>query len=127
MSDLRVAIVGYGMAGRDFHAPLLRAADGLRVTHVVTGDPGRAAQVTADLSGVRVVPTPADLWADAASIDVLVVASPTSVHVEHAAAAAHLIAERIDGADEDRLLALAECALRGNWALLDGVEERFAA
>jgi len=87
VSDLRVAIVGYGMAGRDFHAPLLRAADGLRVTHVVTGDPGRAAQVTADLSGVRVVPTPADLWADAASIDVLVVASPTSVHVEHAAAA----------------------------------------
>lgn len=47
--------------------------------------------------------------------------------VEHAAAAASLIAERLDGADEDRLLTLAERALCGNWALLDGVEERFAA
>ena len=47
--------------------------------------------------------------------------------VAHAAAAARLIAERSGGADEDRLVGLAERALRGNWALLDGVEERFAA
>ena len=33
MAELRVALVGYGMAGRDFHAPLLRLVDGLRVTH----------------------------------------------------------------------------------------------
>jgi pyrroloquinoline-quinone synthase len=42
--------------------------------------------------------------------------------VEHAAQSRELIARRLDGADEERLLELAEGALRGNWELLDGVE-----
>lgn len=46
--------------------------------------------------------------------------------VEHAAHSRVLIEERLAGADEDRLLEVAEGALRGNWELLDGVERRFA-
>ena len=42
--------------------------------------------------------------------------------VEHAAEARALIAERLDGADEDALVAEAERVLRANWTLLDGVE-----
>lgn len=42
--------------------------------------------------------------------------------VEHAAHSRRLIEERLEGADEERLLVLAEAALRGNWTLLDGVE-----
>lgn len=42
--------------------------------------------------------------------------------VEHAAEARALLAERLDGADEDALVAQAERVLRVNWALLDGVE-----
>ena len=42
--------------------------------------------------------------------------------VEHAADARALIAERLDGADEDALVAEAERVLRANWTLLDGVE-----
>jgi pyrroloquinoline-quinone synthase len=42
--------------------------------------------------------------------------------VEHAADARALIAERLDGADEDALVAEAERVLRANWRLLDGVE-----
>lgn len=49
-----------------------------------------------------------------------------SVHAErdheHAAATRELIEERLAGADHDRLLEVAEGALRGNWLLLDGVE-----
>jgi pyrroloquinoline-quinone synthase len=42
--------------------------------------------------------------------------------VEHAAEGRALIAERLDGADQDALVAEAERVLRANWTLLDGVE-----
>jgi pyrroloquinoline-quinone synthase len=42
--------------------------------------------------------------------------------IEHAAEGRVLISERLDGADEDALVAEAERVLRANWRLLDGVE-----
>ena len=45
--------------------------------------------------------------------------------LEHAAQSRRLIEERLEDSDEDRLVAVAEAALRGNWTLLDGVERRF--
>ena len=42
--------------------------------------------------------------------------------VEHAAEARALIAARLEGADEDAMVAEAERVLRANWTLLDGVE-----
>ena len=41
---------------------------------------------------------------------------------EHAAQTRTLIEQSLDGADHERLLEVAEGALRGNWVLLDGVE-----
>lgn len=41
---------------------------------------------------------------------------------EHAERSRELIEERLADADLDRLLRVAECVLRGNWELLDGVE-----
>ena len=46
-APLRVAIIGYGLAGRVFHAPLVAATPGMRVAAIVTGDPGRR-QAAAD-------------------------------------------------------------------------------
>src|SRR6202023_3341163 len=43
--DLRVAIIGYGLAGRFFHAPLIAGTNGLAVSAVVTANPERRAQV----------------------------------------------------------------------------------
>ena len=43
--------------------------------------------------------------------------------LEHAAETRALIEDRLEGADQERLLEVAEGALRGNWLLLDGVEK----
>ena len=44
MSAKRIAVIGYGVAGSAFHAPLIAATDGLELAAVVTGDVTRAAQ-----------------------------------------------------------------------------------
>ena len=43
--------------------------------------------------------------------------------LEHAAETRALIEDRLEGADQQRLLEVAEGALRGNWLLLNGVEK----
>ena len=44
MSDLKGAIIGYGLAGASFHAPLISSTPGLAVATVVTGHPERREQ-----------------------------------------------------------------------------------
>jgi predicted dehydrogenase len=82
---VRVGLVGYGFAGRDIHAPLLREA-GLEVTRVVTSDSGRREQVARDLPDARVVSSLDALLVEAADVDLVVLASPTGVHAEQAVA-----------------------------------------
>src|ERR671934_1710575 len=60
-SPVRTAVVGYGLAGAVFHAPLIAATDGLALTAVVTGNEAGAASRQ--------------------DIDLVVVASPNSTHV----------------------------------------------
>jgi len=86
-SELRVALAGYGLAGRVFHAPLVTAADGLRLTHVATSAPERVAQVRADLPAARVVADGDALLAAADEWDLLVVATTNVWHAPLAVAA----------------------------------------
>lgn len=85
-AGVRVAILGYGLAGRSFHAPLIAAVPGLRLTAVVTADATRAAQARAEHPGVLVLPDAEALWASALA-DVVVVATPNRTHVALARAA----------------------------------------
>ena len=79
-APLRVALVGYGLAGRVIHRPLLEASPQLSLTHVVTGDPARRAQATQDLPRTALVGAAPDLWARHDEFDVVVVAAGNSVH-----------------------------------------------
>lgn len=85
---LRVALIGYGLAGRVIHRPLVQAAPGLAVTHVVTADPERRRQAAADVPGVVLLDSADQLWQRSAEVDVAVVAVP---HAAHAVLAGHAV------------------------------------
>jgi scyllo-inositol 2-dehydrogenase (NADP+) len=78
---LRVAIVGYGLAGSVFHAPLVAATPGLRVVCVVTGDPTRAEAARSGYPGVRILPNADELFAAPGEVDLVVIAAPNVAHV----------------------------------------------
>jgi scyllo-inositol 2-dehydrogenase (NADP+) len=80
---LRVGVVGYGLAGRVFHAPLIAADDAYDLVAVVTRDEDRAEQARAAHPGLEVVPGARDL--DGLGLDLVVVATPNSTHAEVAA------------------------------------------
>lgn len=84
---IRVAVVGFGTAGRYFHAPFIASNPSLVLDTIVTASPVRAAQARAEYPDVRILPTVDDLWERAPSIEVVVVASPSGTHAEIAGAA----------------------------------------
>lgn len=86
-TPLRVGLVGYGLAGSVFHAPLIAATEGLVLDTVTTGNAERRAQALAEFPGVRVATSADELWARADELDLVVVASPNKTHVPIATAA----------------------------------------
>ncbi|RBO93680.1 putative dehydrogenase [Nocardia puris] len=75
-----VAIVGYGLAGAVFHAPLIAAQPRMRVAAVVTGSPERAEQARRAHPGVRVFPDVDALFAAIGDFGLVVVATPNRTH-----------------------------------------------
>jgi predicted dehydrogenase len=82
-TPLRVALLGYGGAGRIFHAPLISGVPGLELACIVSR---QHEAVTRDWPQVACVATPAEVWADH-SIDLVVIATPNASHFELAQSA----------------------------------------
>jgi predicted dehydrogenase len=82
---VRVGLIGYGYAGKTFHAPLIRSVAGLELT--IVGSSKREA-VLADLPGVTVCSNMEEA-ATHSEVDLLVIASPNESHYPLAAAALH--------------------------------------
>lgn len=78
---VRVAVIGYGLAGSVFHAPLIAATPGMIIAAIVTANPERIAQAKRDFPLVEIFETSAMLWQSPQSYDLIVVASPNSSHV----------------------------------------------
>ncbi len=75
--DLRVGILGYGIGGRVFHAPLVAATPGLTPAVIVTRN--GAAQVAVDYPEATIVPDADALFEQ--DLDLVVVSTPNRTHV----------------------------------------------
>ena len=82
-NEIRVGLIGFGYAGKTFHAPLIRATEGLRLAAVASSD---AAKVHASLGPDVLVATPKALIARD-DVDLIVIATPNDLHHPHALAA----------------------------------------
>ena len=108
---LRVGLIGFGYAGKTFHAPLIRATPGLELAAVASSDAGK---VRAALGADAVVFSRADELIAQADIDLVVVASPNATHVELATAALeagkHVVVDKPFTADTAQAMQLAALA-----------------
>lgn len=112
-SDLRAGLLGYGTAGRVFHAPLVDSTPGLTLSAIVTTDPERRAQAGSTYPDARLLDSAGELLA--AGLDLVVVGTPNRTHVPLALAAIEAgVAVVVDkpfaptAAEAGRVLAAAE-------------------
>jgi predicted dehydrogenase len=96
-APVKVGIVGYGYAGRAFHAYLVGLAEGLELAAISTRDANRRAQAAKDYN-VKTYEQPSELFADK-SIDLIVLATPHDIHrdltVEALEAGKHVVTDKV--------------------------------
>ncbi|MFE9427615.1 Gfo/Idh/MocA family oxidoreductase [Kitasatospora sp. NPDC006697] len=83
----RVALLGYGLAGAAFHAPLIATTPGLRLAAVVTANAERRARLAEDHPQAEALTNPEQLFDRAGDFDVVVIATPNRTHLPLARAA----------------------------------------
>src|SRR5213595_1549802 len=77
----RVAIIGYGLAGAVFHAPLISSTPGMAVAAIVTSNPERQEQAQRDFPKAAILSSAGQLWRDPTLYDLVVVATPNRSHL----------------------------------------------
>lgn len=75
---IRVGLVGFGMAGRVFHGPLVSSVEGLELAAVMERSTNKAAE---RYPGITTYRTLEAMLADS-SLDLFVVATPNASHFE---------------------------------------------
>ena len=110
---IRVGLVGFGMAGRVFHAPLISSVEGLELAAVVERHSDRAAERYPGITPLRSVE---ELLADA-SIKLVVVATPNGSHYSIAMQAL----EAAKNVVVDKPLAMSSTEIAKLGELADGV------
>lgn len=75
---IRIGLIGFGLAGRVFHAPLISSVEGLELAAVLERSTDEAVR---RYPGIRVIRVLDEMLADP-SFDLLVVATPNATHFE---------------------------------------------
>ena len=77
---IRVALLGYGLGGRSFHAPIIAVTPGLELSAIVTSDAERQRAARSEHPGVRVLSTAPEVL-NSADVDLVVISTPNRTHV----------------------------------------------
>lgn len=117
-AQVRLAIVGYGLAGRFFHAPFIERCPDLRIAAISTRSPERQAQARRDYPDARIYSSLDDLLADP-EVDLVDLATPHDTHEPMAIAALragkHVLTDKImatDAAAAERMIEASRAADR---------------
>lgn len=109
--SIGVGLIGYGFAGKTFHAPLIRSIDGLALRAITSSD---AAKVRKDFPGMTVFADPGEMIGSD-GIDLVVIATPNDSHAPLARLALEagrdVVIDKpftLDMAEARELIALAE-------------------
>ncbi len=78
---VRVALIGYGLAGSVFHAPLISATPGMSLAAIVTSSSARQQQARQDFPAAEILTEVDALWSQSTRYDLVVVATPNRSHV----------------------------------------------
>lgn len=78
---IRVALIGYGLGGEAFHAPLIACTPGMQLATVVTTNPERRANVARAYPQARLEDSPQAIWNRAREHDLVVITTSNRSHV----------------------------------------------
>ncbi|MEC3852742.1 Gfo/Idh/MocA family protein [Paenarthrobacter ureafaciens] len=97
-TPIRTAVVGFGVSGKVFHAPLIAANPDFSLDAIVTANTERAAEAARLYPDTRVLPTVDELFVSADDFDLVVICTPPSTHLALASAAIahglHLVVDK---------------------------------
>jgi predicted dehydrogenase len=78
---IRAGLIGYGLGGAAFHAPLIATTPGLTLEAIVTTNPERRAQAERAYPGVRLLSSADELFTTPRPVDLVVVTTPNRSHI----------------------------------------------
>lgn len=111
-NEIGVAVVGFGLAGRVFHAPFVSAVPGLQLRAIVQRRGDEAAQAW---PGVRVLRSVEEVFGDP-GVELIVVATPNETHfamaMEALRAGKHVVVDKPVAGSADETRAMAELAAK---------------
>ncbi len=81
MKTINTGLIGYGMAGRIFHAPFLNIVPGFNLTKICTNNPDSIKLANERYPQTTIVNKPEDIFSDE-NIDLIFVLTPNETHYE---------------------------------------------
>jgi scyllo-inositol 2-dehydrogenase (NADP+) len=116
-SPIRVAVLGFGLAGRVFHCPFVAAVPGLELTAIVQR---RGDEASLAYPGARVLRSAEEALADP-GIDLIVVGTPNATHARLARqaleAGKHVVVDKPLATTVDEITSLIQLAAERNLVL----------